>query len=100
MSKASTFPRVVDLDGGINFRDLGGYSNNQGKTVKWRKIMRCGHLANLSDQDLNILEDMGVTQIHDFRRKDEQNQSPSCAIRAEFIAVSYTHLTLPTKRIV
>ena len=85
MSKASTFPRVVNLDGGINFRDLGGYSNNQGKTVKWRKIMRCGHLANLSDQDLNILEDMGVTQIHDFRRKDEQKQSPSCAIRAEFV---------------
>ena len=85
MNKAVMFPRVVALDGGINFRDLGGYVNNQGKTVKWRKIMRCGHLANLSDQDLNVLEDIGITQIHDFRRKDEQTQSPSCAIRAEFV---------------
>mgnify|MGYP000574043146 CR=1 FL=1 len=43
------------LEGGINFRDLGGYLNRQGKTIKWRKIMRCGHLANLSEHDLNVL---------------------------------------------
>jgi len=84
MTKTISFPRVVELEGGINFRDLGGYFNSQGKTVKWRKIMRCGHLANLSEHDLNVLEDIGVTQIHDFRRKEEQTRSPSCAVRADF----------------
>ena len=77
--------RVVALDGGINFRDIGGYSNSQGRTVKWRKIMRCGHLARLSDSDLDTLEAIGVSKIHDFRRSEEQAQSPSCAVRAEFI---------------
>jgi protein-tyrosine phosphatase len=85
VTKIISFPRVVELEGGINFRDLGGYLNSQGKTVKWRKIMRCGHLANLSEHDLNVLEDIGVTQIHDFRRKEEQIKSPSCAIRAEVL---------------
>ena len=77
--------RVVGLDGGINFRDIGGYVNNQGRTVKWRKIMRCGHLANLSDNDLDVIAQIGITKVHDFRRSEEQEQSPSCAIRAEFI---------------
>ena len=85
MSAALTETRLVPLDGGINFRDIGGYINNQGRTVKWRKIMRCGHLANLTDADLDVLEEIGVSQIHDFRRVDEQTQNPSCAIRAEFV---------------
>jgi protein-tyrosine phosphatase len=77
--------RLVPLEGGINFRDIGGYLNTQGQTVRWRKIMRCGHLANLTDGDLNTLETIGVSRIHDFRREEEQNQNPSCAIRADFI---------------
>lgn len=78
--------RVVALDGGINFRDVGGYKNSQGRTVKWRKIMRCGHLASLSENDLDTLEQIGINRVHDFRRSEEQQQSPSCAVRAEFIA--------------
>ena len=76
--------RVVALDGGIN-RDLGGYTNKHGRRVKWRKIMRCGHLASLSDSDLDTLEQIGISKVHDFRREEEQVQSPSSAIRAEFI---------------
>ena len=82
---ASDTPRVVPLDGGINFRDLGGYLNQDGRRVKWRKILRCGHLANLTDKDLDTLEQMGVSKIHDFRRQEEQQQSPSVSIRAHFV---------------
>jgi protein-tyrosine phosphatase len=81
----NSMTRVVALDGGINFRDIGGYINKDGRTVKWRKIMRCGHLAALSDNDLNTLEQIGISRVHDFRRSDEQAQSPSCAIRADFV---------------
>jgi protein-tyrosine phosphatase len=77
--------RVVPLGGGINFRDLGGYLNEDGRRVKWRKILRCGHLANLTDQDLDTLEQIGVSKIHDFRRQEEQQQSPSAAVRADFV---------------
>ena len=85
MAAADDRTRVVALDGGINFRDIGGYTNSHGRTVKWRKIMRCGHLARLSDSDLDTLEAIGVSKIHDFRRSEEQAQSPSCAVRAEFV---------------
>jgi len=85
MSRETSFSRVLTLDGGINFRDLGGYVNAQGKTVKWRKLLRCGHLANLSKGDIDALEKLSVTQVHDFRRQEEQSQSPSAAVRADFI---------------
>jgi protein-tyrosine phosphatase len=77
--------RVLQLDGGINFRDLGGYANEEGKLVRWRKVLRCGHLSNLSEKDLDELEKIGVNQIHDFRRQEEQKQSPSRPVRAKFI---------------
>ena len=55
MTATDNQTRLVPLEGGINFRDIGGYVNEQGRTVKWRKIMRCGHLADLTDADLNHL---------------------------------------------
>lgn len=76
--------RLLPLDGGINFRDLGGYVTDDGREVSWRKIFRCGHLANLSEQDLELLADLNVTAVHDFRREDEQQRSPSQPIQAEF----------------
>ena len=85
MGAVETESRLVPLEGGINFRDIGGYVNSQGRRVKWRKIMRCGHLANLTASDLDHLEQIGVSKIHDFRRVEEQAQNPSCAVRAEFI---------------
>ncbi|GAA5317840.1 MAG: tyrosine-protein phosphatase [Candidatus Pelagadaptatus aseana] len=75
--------RVLPLDGGINFRDLGGYRNRHGKTVKWKKLFRSGHLSNLSDQDIDQLEQLSLTRIHDFRRADEQQRAPSKPVRAE-----------------
>ena len=32
--------RPVQLEGAVNFRDLGGYLNKDGKQVKWGKIYR------------------------------------------------------------
>lgn len=75
--------RVVDLDGGVNFRDLGGYQSRNGKTVRWNKIFRSGHLADLSQADIDKLEALSLTRVHDFRRKDEQERTPSQPVRAE-----------------
>ena len=69
--------RSIKLDGGINFRDLGGYKNIESRTVRWRKIFRSGHLADISDSDTNKLKRFGLTEIHDFRRDSEQIQSPT-----------------------
>ena len=77
--------RVVPLDGGINFRDLGGYETTTGEKVRWRKLFRCGHLADLSEADIRVLQQLGISQVHDFRRLDEQDSNPSQPLQAIFI---------------
>lgn len=77
--------RLVPLEGGINFRDLGGYFSNDGRTVKWRRIFRCGHLAELTDSDIRAIEYLNITQIHDFRRIKEQDNLPSKYVSANTI---------------
>ncbi|MAZ89131.1 MAG: hypothetical protein CL693_16000 [Cellvibrionaceae bacterium] len=81
-SKYEQPTRVVPLEGGVNFRDLGGYVNERDQQVQWRKIFRCGHLGDLTATDLDALEHLNVTHVHDFRRSEEQERTPSQPIRA------------------
>lgn len=86
MTEHEPATRVLPLEGGVNFRDLGGYRGADGRTVKWRKIFRCGHLGHLTDADLDTLADLRITEVHDFRRRDEQARTPSRPLRAQFRA--------------
>ena len=31
--------RLITFDGTVNFRDIGGYENNEGKHVKWLSLI-------------------------------------------------------------
>ncbi len=77
--------REIPLDGGVNFRDIGGYQSRDGRLVKWRKVLRSGHLSNLTDNDKTTLMNIGVNQIHDLRRVEEQNRQPSIDFGAKTI---------------
>ncbi|MFW2388611.1 MAG: tyrosine-protein phosphatase [Polyangiales bacterium] len=63
--------RHVPLDGQPNFRDLGGYSAKDGRTVKWRLVFRSGELSQLSDDDLGKLDDLGIRSVVDLRSPQE-----------------------------
>ena len=48
------YPRIIGarsavMDSVQNFRDLGGYTSTNGKTVKWGKVFRSGELSSLSE---------------------------------------------------
>ena len=63
--------RHIALTGASNFRDLGGYAGHMGRPVKWRKIFRSDHLANLSPEDLQQIQSLGVKRSFDFRGVQE-----------------------------
>lgn len=68
--------RHIALTGATNFRDLGGYVGHMGRPVKWRKIFRSDHLANLSPDDLHQIQNLGVKRSFDFRGiQESQAQS-------------------------
>lgn len=68
--------RLLDINSGHNFRDLGGYQTVDGRTVKWRQLLRTGSLAELNNADLTTLASIPVTQDIDLRGQAEVRQMP------------------------
>jgi protein-tyrosine phosphatase len=71
-----TLPHVVPLKGGSNFRDLGGYRTNEGRTVRRQAVFRSAHLGALTDEDRAALSRIGVRTIVDLRGVSEAAETP------------------------
>src|SRR5438034_1086255 len=54
------FPYVVALEGGSNFRDLGGHRTADGRIVRRGTVFRSAHLGGLTDVDRTALGKLGV----------------------------------------
>jgi protein-tyrosine phosphatase len=67
--------RHLNLAGASNFRDLGGYAGQDGRTVRWRRIFRSNHLGHLTSADVAVLRQLGVRSAFDFRGKDERGEA-------------------------
>ena len=69
--------RLLPLEGGHNFRDLGGYETADGRRVKWGKIFRSGVMSDLTDADFTYLNRHGIRVVCDFRSTDERGSEPT-----------------------
>ncbi len=69
--------RFVDINGGINFRDFGGYETRTGGFVRWDRLYRCGSLHRIQSSDYQQFSDLGIGVICDLRRLDEAEEVPS-----------------------
>lgn len=63
--------RSIVFDNVFNFRDLGGYRGDGGRTVRWGRLFRADDLCRLDDTDLTRLADLGVRTVVDLRRPVE-----------------------------
>ena len=81
--------RAIALEGGSNFRDLGGYPAAGGKTVKWGHIYRSSDIGKLTDADLKTLEARNLAVVCDLRGPQEYQQSP------DRLPVGVTRIELP-----
>ncbi len=57
---ADQHERLLPLQGGRNFRDLGGYRTMDGRTVKWGVLFRSGSMHGLTQADYTALEKRGI----------------------------------------
>jgi protein-tyrosine phosphatase len=71
-----TAERIVPLQGGINFRDLGGYQTTDGRRVRWGRVYRSGSLGGLSEADQTYLAHMGLKSVCDLRTVKEAERNP------------------------
>ena len=72
----TSLPVVVPLEGGSNFRDLGGYRTADGRTVRRGTVFRSAHLGNLTAIDCSQLRQLGVRTIVDLRGVNEAAETP------------------------
>jgi len=81
--------RVLDIDGVMNFRDLGGYVNQHKKRVRWGKCYRSAQLDRLSDKGIEEMSALNIQTVIDLRFADETKRFPTVHAafkNAEFIA--------------
>ena len=67
----------MTFEGINNFRDMGGVKTKDGRTVKTGLLFRCGHLANATGQDVDLLNELGVQLIFDYRDEREAINYPT-----------------------
>src|SRR5262245_35917460 len=84
--------RRLDLEGPVNFRDLGGYETADGRTVRRRHLFRSDALFRLTEADAARVSALGVTTLIDFRTPDELEEHG----RGGMDHLEAEHLHLPT----
>ncbi|MTV82792.1 tyrosine-protein phosphatase [Secundilactobacillus folii] len=88
-----TNQRILPMEHGYNFRDLGGYQTIDGQKVQWQRVIRTASLAYLSNRDQQSLVDYGIKVDVDFRSNTEVSDSPD-RIPA---GIRYRHLPVFTE---
>ena len=74
---AAAHERLLPLEGGRNFRDLGGYATADGRHVKWGMLYRSGSMHGLTPKDYAYLEKLGIRVVCDFRSSGERKVEPA-----------------------
>lgn len=83
--------RILALEGGVNFRDIGGYATHDGHFVRWGQVYRTGALSTLTPKDWQQLDGMGLQLVCDLRSAEEAVDAPDNISSAR---IRYQHLPL------
>ena len=69
--------RVLNIEGTLNFRDLGGYTTFDNRTVNWGKLYRSAQLNRLSPNGVLQLSALGIKTVVDLRFSEESANGPT-----------------------
>lgn len=69
--------RLIALEGALNWRDLGGYKTADGRVTRWDRVYRADGLDQLTDADLDVIAELGIKLVIDFRVDREVDEHPS-----------------------
>ena len=82
--------RVLPLEQGSNFRDLGGYAGWGGKHVRWGMLYRSGATPLLTPGDLAQINALHLQQMVDLRSSEERILAPTRIAGVPYGAVGYS----------
>ena len=75
--KTKEGPRILTADGITNFRDIGGYKTQDGKTVKYGMVFRCAKMNDVRGLGQSVVLDLlGIKSEFDLRNVKSENDAP------------------------
>ena len=69
--------RHLGLSGAVNLRDIGGYSKVGGGRTRFGRVYRSDSLAELTDDDVQRVAELGLSAICDLRHSSERATKPN-----------------------
>jgi len=84
--------RHLPLEGTYNVRDVGGYATTDGRTIRWRTLLRGDSLHRLTTEGQATLIDAGLRTAIDLRRDRELAEAPN--VFAASPQVHYVNIAL------
>jgi protein-tyrosine phosphatase len=71
------YDQLLPLEGGSNFRDLGGYRTSDQRHVKRGQLFRSGAMSSLTERDIGYLDELGIRTVVDLRSNEERDLFPN-----------------------
>lgn len=91
--------RLIPLEQGSNFRDIGGYATASGQHVRWGRIYRSGATPMLNETDLKLVSALGLRNMIDLRSDEERQLAPSRIDGVPYTTIGYSMMKmLPANR--
>ena len=79
--------RMLRLETGQNFRDLGGYPTEDGRRTRWRRLFRSGSMSRIAGADVGRLNALRIDTICDLRTNAERSRHPTAWCAGNAIAI-------------
>ncbi|UOQ84372.1 tyrosine-protein phosphatase [Gracilibacillus salinarum] len=84
----------VNLQGVMNFRDLGGIKTKDGRSIKKNILFRAADLTDMTTSDKAFIQKISMQTIFDYRTADEATKRPDPHLeRVNYIRVSVNQET-------
>lgn len=92
-----SYRRLLPLQGGSNFRDVGGYKTEDGYTVLRGLIFRSGAMTSLTSADIDYLDQFDFQTIVDFRSSEERALYPNFwAVNTDIDMIARDYSIIPS----
>ena len=88
--------RVIPLEHGSNFRDIGGYATRDGHHVRWGMIYRSAATPDLTAADIAKINALGLNDLIDLRSDEERVFAPTKLDGIPTTSVGYSMNALMT----
>jgi protein tyrosine/serine phosphatase len=85
--------RLLEWEGCLNARDLGGYATGDGRETRWGAVVRSASLAALSEAGRAAVADYGVRAIVDLRLPAELADDPNPFAEPGDHGIVYTNVS-------